>query len=183
MKDVYILLMRSNSYFSRMIKVLTRAKYTHTSIGLDSDCQSLYSFARIYPSLPLPAGFIRENICEGVMAKNGKEPCALFKINVDDDVYSNIASTLESYEKRNDVKRIKYNLLGTLYCFFGVESKKKDKYFCSHFVAEVLEVSGALTLKKPASLYQPMDFARHNELQLIYEGTLSELTQKTMVPS
>ena len=45
-RTVYIFLVRTNSVFSNIISLFTRTKYTHASIGFDSQCSCLYSFAR-----------------------------------------------------------------------------------------------------------------------------------------
>jgi inositol transport system substrate-binding protein len=40
-------------------------------------------------------------------------------------------------------------------CLLHIPFKFQDKYFCSQFVAEILEQSGAVRLKKKNTLYLP----------------------------
>ena len=61
-RDIYILVTKSNTYFSRFIHVMTDAPYTHASIGLDGLQGDFYSFARKYRLLMLPAGLIKEEV-------------------------------------------------------------------------------------------------------------------------
>ena len=56
-RSVYILLTRSDTYFSRLIHLLTAEDYTHVSICLDADLQHFYSFGRKSDIFMFPAGF------------------------------------------------------------------------------------------------------------------------------
>ena len=47
--------------------------------------------------------------------------------------------------------------------------------FCSQFVADLLQRSGALEFSKAASLVQPGDFLYLPQLQLRYQGQLNQL--------
>ena len=46
MKDIYILLTKCDTLFSKAIYKITRAEYTHASISLDRELTKLYSFGR-----------------------------------------------------------------------------------------------------------------------------------------
>ena len=62
---VYILLTRSNTWFSRLIHFATQDDYTHASIGLAGPEGPFYSFARKYPHFALPAGLVEEHFSGG----------------------------------------------------------------------------------------------------------------------
>ena len=171
---IYVLLMRSNTLFSRFIKIMTGGKYTHSSIGVQADCGTMYSFARIYSRLPLPAGFVKEHLNSGILKKCSNAPCALLRIRVSPEVKIRLADELEKmFKVRN---RYRYNLAGTFQCYFNHPAERKDKFFCSQFVAHTLCTTGAIKLFKPASLYKPMDFFKQPELEVCYEGTLGGLS-------
>lgn len=175
-KSVYVLLIRTNTIVSRLIHFFTKCEYTHSSIGMSSDCHELYSFARKYMISPIPACFVRENIDTGVMAKFPNSPCALYEIKIPKQVFDKIYNELETLKHLD--KPLKYSLLGPIFCWIGYESKQRKKFFCSRFVADLLERSGAVTLSKPAALFRPIDFTSLSELKLIYRGTLGELADK-----
>ena len=59
-KTVYILLTRSETWFSRLIHLATDDRYTHASIGLDGPFGRFYSFARKQERFALPAGLETE---------------------------------------------------------------------------------------------------------------------------
>ena len=54
----------------------------------------------------------------------------------------------------------------------------RSPHFCSQFVSEVLQKSGALELPKPSTLMHPSDYAELPELRCLYRGTLAGLPQR-----
>ena len=180
-KKMYVLLIRSNSLPSILIRMITRAMYTHASLGFSEDCMQLYSFARKYENLPLPGCFTSEKIDRGFMGKDPKTPCALYCFDVSEEVFDNTYSeVMKMYEKR---KAYKYNYLGLILCGLGIEKTRKDKYFCSEFVAHMLKKTGALNIEKPTSLFRPMDFRKLPQLNLVYEGNIGGLKNKILINS
>ena len=159
-RTVYIFLVRTNSVFSNIISLFTRTKYTHASIGFDSQCSCLYSFARIHTLLPIPAGFVRESAQTGLLSLNPNAPCAVYRVNVTEQAYEDLRAHLQKMYLNK--KHYGYHYLGPVFCFFGLPIRVKNKYFCSQFVAELL--------------YHPRDIAELSELTPIFEGRLSELS-------
>ena len=110
MKDIYILLTKSDTLFSKAIYKITRAEYTHASIALDRELTMLYSFGRKYRYSMLPAGFVHEDINSGVMGASDTMKCALFRIRVSDRCYNKIAGRLRHMEANSGNYR--YNIMG-----------------------------------------------------------------------
>lgn len=175
-RDIYILLVRTGSIFSRVIHTATKEEYTHVSVGMLSDCTEFYSFARRYTRSPLPAGFVKESIDSGMMAKSAEAPCALYRLTVPASSYRSMRRKFKKMLRSK--KDFGYNLIGTFFCFFGIAYKRENKYFCSQFVAETLKEVGAIELTKLPELYHPADFANIPEVTLCYKGTLGELRQQ-----
>ena len=71
----------------------------------------------------------------------------------------------------------RYNLLGALFSYFGVARSRKRYYFCSQFVGDVLDRSGAAVLPKPSSLMHPMDYAGLDNMEIVYTGNIAQLLQ------
>lgn len=172
-REIYILLIRTQSLLSRVIHIATREEYTHVSIGMESDCTQFYSFARRYTNLPLPAGFVQENIDSGMMAKSKGAPCALYRMTIPASSYNTLRRKFKKMLPKQ--KRFQYSVLGTFLCFFGIAYKRENKYFCSQFVAEALNEAGVLELTKSPALYHPVDFIELPQVQLCYKGTLGGL--------
>ena len=178
--SVYVLLIRTSSAFSRIIHLLTGSEYTHASIGLNKNCRELYSFARKYAALPLPAGLVTERINAGLMGKNRNGPCALYEIRVTREVYGRLTEELGAMLRHR--KRYGYSLSGPLMCLINHARSRRHRFFCSQFVAHLLSRSGAIKLDKPSSLYRPSDFTTQPELRLCYKGTIGALIELTARP-
>ena len=175
MKTVYIVLTRSNTIMSRMVRLFTRAHYTHASLSLSLSDALFYSFGRKNISRPLPAGFVREPLAAGFFGAHPETECALLALPVEDDVYVMIERRLSNMERIAGIYR--YNLLGALFCYFGVARSRKRYYFCSQFVGDVLDRSGAAVLPKPSSLMHPMDYAGLDNMEIVYTGNIAQLLQ------
>lgn len=177
MAEIYVLLTRTNTLFSRIVHFATRSEYTHASISMRPDCTELYSFARKHTRLPLPAGFVQENVNTGMLRRCENAPFALYRATVSKQVYDRLS---ERFTQMLAEDRMKYSLSGTLYCFFHIRRKKKDRYFCSQFVAEVLQEMGVIKEVKHSSLYKPCDFEDAKELTLCCTGVLGELQRREL---
>ncbi|MEA5018326.1 MAG: hypothetical protein VB009_06380 [Erysipelotrichaceae bacterium] len=175
MRSIYILLTKSNSYFSRLIHYITADEFTHCSIALDRELKEVYSFGRRYPRLMWPAGFVKEDVRSGLFKWGEENDCCLYELIVTDDAYIKIEEELKLMSE--DPNRYQYNLLGTLFCKINYEYKRKDKYFCSEFVGELLIKADALELPKSPSFIRPVDFCELEELTLLYKGELKHCIQ------
>lgn len=163
-RTVYILLTRSGTWFSQLIHLATQDSYTHASIGLDGPTGPFYSFARKYEHFALPAGLVEEQ----VTAHRRMVPCCLYELKVSEDTYFRLRRRLGAmYARREDYG---YNLLGTLACYFNLSLRRRHHYFCSQFVADLLEESGALDLPKPPTLLRPADFCHIKGLRAVHQG-------------
>ena len=168
-RSIYILLTRSGTWFSRLIHLVTSDCYTHASIGLDGPSGPFYSFARKYEHFALPAGLVEER--PGV--RNRRIPCCLYELKVSGPVYRRLRRQLSGmYHQR---ERYHYNLLGALSCYFNHPLRRKNHYFCSQFVATLLEECGAVELWKNPDLVRPAAFCRLSALQAVHQGPLDGL--------
>jgi hypothetical protein len=71
-------------------------------------------------------------------------------------------------------KAYSYNYLGLIGAAFNIPIRSKQRYFCSQFVAYVLERSGIRIFNKNYALVKPRDIRVNPYLVSIYEGILSE---------
>ena len=170
---VYILLTRSGTYFSRLIHLLTAEDYTHVSICLNTDLLHFYSFGRKSEIFMFPAGFVQEDLHSGVFARFRQMPCALYELQVPLSVHESMKQRIQSMQ--HTAASYHYSCLGVLLCKLDLAYQRQYHYFCSQFVADLLQRSGALEFSKAASLVQPGDFRRLPQLQLRYQGQLDQL--------
>jgi len=178
MKTVYLLLTRSATIFSHLIRLCTGAVYTHISLSAGfSDthrfASGFYSFGRKYPLLWFPAGFVREDRDGGYFRLFPRTACTLLALDVSDDAYRKICIMLQHMEANRQLYR--YNLSGALLCGLGIRHEKPDRYFCSQFAGEILQGSHAAHLPKPAALMQPADYLSLPGIRTVFTGTVGEL--------
>ena len=172
-RTIYILLTRSGTWFSRLIHFATRDSYTHASIGLDGPSGPFYSFARKYRHFALPAGLVEEQ----VTVHRRAVPCCLYELKVSDAVYFRLRRQLRSmYAQREEYH---YSVLGAFACYFNLALSRRHHYFCSQFVAQLLEDCGAVELPKPPSLLRPADFCQLKALQPVHQGPLEGILTQT----
>lgn len=157
---------------SKLIGVFTAEPYTHTSIAFEENLSPMYSFARL-GTLPLPAGLRLEYADKGYYKEHNRIPCALYKLDVTDEVYE-AAKALVS-EMVDELDKYTYNVLGLILCKFNIDFSRPSHFFCSEFVSKVLEKSNALALPKPPSLMRPTDYTKIPSLKLMFKGEMREL--------
>ncbi|MCM3781606.1 hypothetical protein M3231_01350 [Neobacillus mesonae] len=169
-RTIYVLLTDTDTLLAKTIKWFTNAPYNHVSIVFDEKLDEVYSFGRINPRNPLIAGFIREDVYYGTYRFFYDTRCQLLQIDVSVTEYSQIKNVIQKFIDNKD--RFSYNLLGLVGVAVQYPIHQRNKYFCSQFVAEVLEKSGLKLWSLPPALITPYDFAMHPRFKLVYEGKL-----------
>ncbi len=164
-RKIFILLTRFYDTGARILRVATGCRYTHASIGLQEDMNTFYSFRL--------NGFIEEKVTRYV--KPGKEasPCQLYELEVSKKVYNRVKKALLSFVNKKSF--FAYSHLGVVMGLMRIPLKRERKFFCSQFVAHILEKTNALTLKKNSSLYMPADFTKLPGLKLNFQGNMQGL--------
>ena len=168
-RTVYILLTRSGTWFSRLIHFATQDDYTHASIGLAGPNGPFYSFARKKPHFTLPAGLVEERL-----SPRRCVPCCLYALQVSDQTYARLQARLWKMYRRRE--HYHYSLLGALACFLNLPLQRRRHYFCSQFVADLLESCHAVELPKPPTLVRPADFCSMQCLTPVHRGFLAGLS-------
>ena len=169
-KTVYILLSRSITLPSRIIHFFTGGEFTHTSVGLEGPDGVFYSFGRLHIKRPLPGGMVREQVGRGFYAHFSKTPCCLVSLKISEEAFAELETRLaRMYARRRELR---YNIIGLGACFFRISLPRRDAYFCSQFVAEMLIQSGAAKLPYPPEATKPMDFTMLPGLQVLYRGAI-----------
>ena len=176
MKTLYIFLTRSGTLLSNLVYHITGAKYTHVSLAFDEDLNTLYSSTRKNGYTMFPAGPSREYLNRGIFLQRENIPCALYALEVSDEAYARARRRAE--HMMNHGHLYQFNTLGLLLCWLHIRWQRRRHYFCSQFVSEVLEKSGAMELPKHSTLMHPNDYSALTDLHCVYEGRLSGLPQR-----
>ena len=176
MKTLYIFLTRSGTLLSNLVYSLTGAQYTHVSLAFDEDLSTLYSSTRKNGYTMFPAGPSREYLNRGVFLMRENIPCALYALEVTDEAYTRAKRRTQHMMHHGELYR--FNSLGLLLCWMHIRWQRRRHYFCSQFVSEVLEQSGALALPKDSTLMHPNDYPQLPQLKCLYKGRLADLPQR-----
>lgn len=171
-KTIYILLTYTGSLLSKIIKIYTGSHYTHVSLGLDINLKELYSFGRLIPNNPIFAGFVKEDIRNGTYAYFRNTICCIYSIDVSINEYNQLKKNI--YKFGLEKNKYSYNLMGLLGILINKPIHRRYSYFCSQFVAHILNQSGIKLFDKPPALVTPYDFQINPRLNKIYEGPLIE---------
>jgi hypothetical protein len=171
-RDIFILLTDTGTWFSRMIKLYTKAPYNHASISLDENLKELYSFGRKVYYNPLSAGFIKEGVDHGVFFYKKNTKCMIFKLTVCETQFDRLTKNIAHVNSFK--KQYRYNLLGIMAIAVNKRLVRKNAFTCSQFVASMLVMSGIHQFEKYIELVTPEDIMKIARLEMVFEGKLRE---------
>ena len=169
-KYIYIVVSKTNTLLGRLIRRNLGVNYNHCSVSLDDSLENIYSFGRKELWNVFRAGFVRESKSCGFFEKHGDSFISVMQIPVTDEQWQHARHIIMKFKKEPNI--YKYSILGLIYCYCGIPIKRKNKYFCSQFVAELLQNSGINLFQKPESLVRPHDFLSLSDGRIIYTGTI-----------
>lgn len=165
---IYVIQMHTKTIPSRIIKVMTRYKYSHMAISFNKKCNKLYSFGRKKYNSIFDGGFVCENKNGEFFKKFKDTNCRIYEVNVTKEQYYNLKRIIKDMELHQE--SLKYDYLGICLRYFRIPISFKNKYVCSYFVAEMLEEVDIHKFNKKTYFVEPKDFENINEFNLIYSG-------------
>ncbi|WP_440897855.1 hypothetical protein ACS127_07795 [Amphibacillus sp. Q70] len=166
-KTVYLLFLSTGTMLSRTIDFYTHTSLNHVSISLDRSLNFVYSFGRKRPYNPFIGGFIKENLNLPFFSRS---TCAIYQLKVTEREYEQLSEKILLMEGQKHLYR--YNFLGLFGVMMNKEFRRHNAYFCSQFVATMLQECGVYQGSKPPGLIRPQDLRAWRELKLIYQGEL-----------
>ena len=139
---IEVLLTQYKDTLSKFIYYITGRGYTHASIAVDEAEDAYYSFNK--------DGFRIEH---PKRHKDIIKKSISYKLEVTKEEHSKIVELINEFQEKRFSWR--YSLRGVFLCKMGIAHKFEWRYFCSQFVAELLQKAKVLNLKENASLYFP----------------------------
>lgn len=171
MKKIYIILSQTNTCIGKILKFFTKEKYNHSSLCLKDNFKTFYSFGRKHPYFIIPGGFIIENAFKSTYARFSKIPCMILEKEISDENYSKLERIVTNFIENK--RQYSYAFLSVIFTDTEFSITNKNKYFCSQFVAKVLNDINISTPKVPEHMH-PFDFTKLSNTKIIYEGDLKE---------
>lgn len=174
MAYIYIALVDTPGLFASIIRKVIKQKYIHVVLSLDAELEEAYSIGRRHPSVPLIAGFEREE----------KEKI-LRAFPQADYMVCSMKCTVEQKEyvkerlKEAMSKRYQYHyaIAGLPFILMNRPFYQKNHYTCSSYLAKILNDAGICSFDKHFSLVTPKDFYEYPNKKILFEGKLSEITR------
>ncbi|MFC3039908.1 hypothetical protein ACFOGI_06550 [Virgibacillus xinjiangensis] len=168
-KMIYFLFTDTGTWLNRLINYYTKTTLNHVSIAVDPGLKEVYSFGRKQPDNPFRAGFVREDVGNHLLKQ---ADCALYAYPMTESEYERIMEELSIFITNED--SYKYNFLGLFGVVLRVEWKRPHAFFCSQFVATLLNGLERVCLEKPACFTTPADIRKLQGMKLIYHGKLDD---------
>lgn len=169
MEKIYIVLTHTGTMLSRTIKIFTNNSYTHASISLDKNMEEMYSFGRLNPYNPFIGGFVKEGIHIGTFKRFKNTKTSIYSLEITEKQYEKLKEIISEFLKNKKI--YKFNFLGLVLAGINKRYRRKNKFYCSEFVKEVLERS-EIEINNISKVVKPEDFKRLNSLKLEYTGLL-----------
>ncbi|WP_175640307.1 hypothetical protein [Metabacillus schmidteae] len=173
-KEIYVVLTDTGTLFTRLIKLYTKKSFNHASISFDKSLTEVYSFGRKTPSNPFIGGFVKENM-KSHFFRQAK--CRVYSCTVSTAQYESMIDYIQKIDKEKSLYR--YNLLGLFAILLNKQINRKHAFFCSQFVATVLQECDCVNFSKPPSLITPHDLIKGDDFNLVYEGNLRDWNRGT----
>ena len=168
-KKIYIVLTQTYTTIARIIKSITKDKYSHASISLDIKCNNMYSFGRKYIYFPFYGIFLKEDLRKGLFIRNKNALVVIYEIKVTKKQYNKIKDKIKEIELNNKG----YNIIGLLLAHFRIKLHRR-KYYCSEFVYEVLSNKEIEIYNKENTLFKPEELITNNKFVKIFEGKIRD---------
>lgn len=164
---VYIMLSYSYTGTGTLIKLFTHAPYSHATLFFDSSLQKGYSFATRDGHTMIRYGFTTESINK-LVSLNNRAYYAIYVVFVSPAAYKKMQKNCIKMNKTSYMYR--YDFAGAIQSLSELTKSNEIKYFCSNFVAMILNSGDSKLLNKPYQLYKPMDISSIGEAHLIDMG-------------
>ncbi|MCK9287838.1 MAG: hypothetical protein WDA14_04930 [Sphaerochaetaceae bacterium] len=165
---IYLVFTKTGTWLSKLIYTFSHIKYAHSSISFDNSLTHMYSFGRTNADNPFSGGFVSENLYAGVYKKYANCECLICRVKVTDEQYDALRQLVKTFLQ--DKEKYGYNFIGLIGVLLNTPIKRKNRYFCSQFISEILMHSKVFTNPKVPELCSMRELLTIENLEKVYEG-------------
>lgn len=170
--NLYIVITQSGSILSKTLKLVTRAPYNHVSLSLETDLHEMYSFGRLKPRNPIIGGFVMESPTTGTFARFYKTKAVVLSKPITEKQYRALSKHIETmYNRRQNYR---YDVIGLFLAAFKIKYTRKNKYYCSEWVKQMLLRHKVAKKSQFEKITKPIHFMGLDGTKLIYTGALRD---------
>lgn len=175
---VYVLCVHTGTLLANAIKKATGSHFSHCTISFDSSLKNMYSFGRKTRLTELSNGsFVKESIYNPPYTNEGVT-YALYCIPVTSSQLAAMKKRLEYFVKNKT--KFRYDFAGLFKNFFGIADNPEQRWFCSRFVADIINAGtepGQKPMIREPSLMRPEDFLYTNFALYVTSGLIKDYDQ------
>ncbi len=167
---IYLVGSQTGSMLSRILKMITGAKYNHISLSLSNDLQTMYSFGRLWAYNPFWGGFVQESVQYGTFRRFSNTEAVVAAVPVEEERYQQMKCYLDRmYSHR---KEYHYNFIGLVLAGVKLQYCPKNTYYCSEFVRDMLIQFELADAGQFEPIVQPVDLLEEFQEYIVYSGKL-----------
>ena len=165
---VFIILTSGDSKLSAAIRKFSGSTYSHATIAFNEELNPCYSFGRNTEESLWTTGFVQTNPYSKLwkVHEESEIPYAIYVTFVDKAAYNKMQQRLEDF--KSNPEKYKYNFVGLLRILFKLPSKHAEKWFCSAFVAEI--INSGKRLDKDSTLFKPEEVTNISDVVFVTSG-------------
>ena len=170
--DIYVVVTKTRTKVSKLIRLLSRQPYSHASIAFDRELNEMYSFARRSRRNIFNSGFIKEKIDAGILGSDDRITCCVFCLPLTVEELERIRKEIEICKRRP--WEYNYNYIGLVGAGINHPYNRPKRFFCSQYVAWLFQQAGLVFFHKDCALVRPEDIRQAFQNYMIYEGRLCD---------
>lgn len=167
---LYIVLSKTKTVLGVAIRKYLGVEYNHSSIALDESLDKFYSFGRRRIHNFINAGFVVESKNRGFFKVYNDADISVLKFRVTKEEWERVREEISEFEVHD--RSYKYNMLGLISCGLGRPFALKNSFFCSQFVADMLDKADVYHFGKDTRLVKPHEFLKIEGATVAYRGKI-----------
>ncbi|HEY5583745.1 MAG TPA: hypothetical protein VIK78_04540 [Ruminiclostridium sp.] len=173
MKNLYVILSATPTIMGKIVRIITRSAFNHSSISLSENWDEMYSFARHRACNPLVGGFVKEFPQRLSLGKDRNVYIKVYKIPIDENQFNEIK--LFIYNIRDDDENI-YDTMAALGIFLRCKFDTYKAYTCSDFVAKSLLMGNVILENQTSKDIIPDEIEKLLDKYTFFTGSLCNYT-------
>lgn len=169
---VYIILSKTGTILSHMIQAATGEPTPHCSLSLDRELYRMYSFGRRNAYDLFNAGLVHERPDKNVFGRLTNTKCTIYELEVTPHQFLIIRNTMKEFWKNKE--KYHFNFPGIIFAWVKYYPLIPDSFYCSQYVAYVLQKAGISFSDKNFLAVRSEDFRNSPLVKEIYRGKLQD---------
>lgn len=168
-KKIYLILTSNKTLLGKVIQGVLDIPYSHIGISFEDNFSEVFAFGD--DTEANHSGFLIEKMDRGVFLENDSD-YTMLELDVTPKEYDRLKAEIRWFIHRHE--EMKFNTVGLYLNAIGITINRKNAFFCSQFVAYVLERSGIKLFNKNYGLVRPSDFLVHPDTRETHGGKVSD---------